>query len=133
MTLQHAVTYAPLESAAERAIHARQHETGIVEPPGLSHECNLHHRCHQRRRDAVTRDVGDQDAQSIRSLGVKVVEVAADVAHRQIARGDTETGGIRKGVRQNGLLDLSSEFEFSGHRHELALPGEHSLGDEVAR
>src|SRR6266478_1037655 len=100
-----------LKFPAKGAIQTGEDARGIFRVRRLSRKSDLEHGGDQRRGHAVTGDVGDQDADSSFVDHEKIVEVAGDGAHRQVARCDFEARELRHFPRQYRGLNLIGDLQ----------------------
>ena len=118
-----------LELAGQRAVDAAEQLARSFAPLELGRERHLHHRGHQRRRHAVTRDVGDNHHQPSTRQRRHVVEIARHRAHRQIRAVHAKAGDAGQLGREQRLLDRTGQLQLPGERREvvglLARPRQH--------
>src|ERR1700730_5096871 len=79
------------ELAAERAVQSGENERGIMGVGPLAGECDFEHGGDQRSWHAVSRDVGDQNANTLFIDAKEIVEIPGDGAHGHVARSNLKS------------------------------------------
>ena len=100
-----------LELAAERAVQARENARGIVGVSRLARESDLQHGGDQGGGNAMSSDVGDQNADALFIDPKEIVEIAGNGVHGQIARSNFESRERRDAVRKRGGLNPAGDFQ----------------------
>ena len=80
-----------IELAAERAVQAGENERGFVGMSRLACERDFEHGGDQRGWHAVSRHVGDQNADTLFIDAKEIVEIPGDGAHGHVARGNLKS------------------------------------------
>jgi hypothetical protein len=86
---------------------------------GLAGEGDLNHGRDQGGGEAVARDIGDQNADTLVVKLNEIVEIAGDGGHGGVAGGDIKARELRNRVGKNGELDLAGHLEFLVEGFEL--------------
>jgi len=121
------------EFSAKSLVQANEHAFRILSVGCLRGKSDLQHGSDERGRDAVTGDVGDENAELIACERKEIVEIAGDGAHGQITRGYFDSGQPRNFTRQDGCLNLLGDFKFFLNREKALLLGENAVSNEVTQ
>src|SRR5690348_13085216 len=97
--------------SAEGFVQTTENGCRIMCVNGLACESHLEHGGNQRCRNAVSRDVGHEDAELIGFGYEKIVEISRDCAHRQITGRDIKPGKSRHLTRKDGSLNLLGDLQ----------------------
>ena len=117
--------------AVEDGVHAGEERGGVGGVGALRGGCEFDHGGDERSGDAVTGDVGDEEAGLLGVGDEEVVEVSGDGGHGDVAGGYLEVVGGGIGGGEDVGLDAAGDFEFFLDFVELMIASESALDGDV--
>src|SRR5579863_8508009 len=120
------------EFSAQSFVQPGKHARRVIGVAGLAGKRDFKHRSNQGGGDAVSGDVGDENAKMISFERQEIVEISRNGAHGKITRCDFDPGAASNFARKNGCLNLLRDFQLFLNSKEALFLGNNSMGHKIA-